>query len=50
MERNEMAKVMYASIVDNLMYAIVCIRLDITHIAGVLSHYIGNPCKDTSYP
>jgi len=37
-----MSKVPYASIVGSLMYAMVCIRPDISHAMGVVSRYINN--------
>ena len=42
-----MSKVPYASIVRSLMYAMVCTRLDIAHVVGVVSRYMNNPEKDT---
>ena len=40
-----MAKVSYASIIGSLMYVMVCIRPDITHVVGVVSKYMNNPRK-----
>ena len=40
-----MAKVSYASIIGSLMYVMVCIRPDITHVVGVMSKYMSNPRK-----
>jgi hypothetical protein len=37
-----MKKVPYASAVCNLMYAIVCTRLDIAHVVGVVSRFLSN--------
>jgi len=45
-ERDEMKKVPYASAVDSLMYVMVCIRLDITHVIGVVSRFLSNPGKE----
>ena len=38
----EMSKVPYASIVGSLMYAMVCIRPDITHAIGRISQFLTN--------
>jgi hypothetical protein len=35
-----MSHVLYASAVGNLMYEMVCTRLDIPHIMGVLRKYM----------
>ena len=40
--RTDMAKVLYASTISNLMHAMVCIRLDIVNEVGVLSRYMIN--------
>ena len=41
-----MANVSYASVVGSLMYAMVYIRLDISHAVGVLSRYMTIPGKE----
>jgi hypothetical protein len=41
-----MSHVPYVSAVGNLMYAMVCTRLDIAHAVGVLSMYMSNPGKE----
>ena len=41
-----MEKVPYASAIVSLMYAMVCTRLDLTHIVGVLSRFLSNPGKE----
>ena len=33
----------YASVVGSLMYAMVCTRLDISHVVGVLRRYMSKP-------
>ena len=43
LERNEMQKIPYASIVGSLMYAQVCTRPDIAFIVGVLGRYLSDP-------
>ena len=43
LERNEMQKIPYASIVGSLMYAQVCTRSDIAFIVGVLGRYLSDP-------
>ena len=44
-EKAEMAKVPYSSAVGSLMYAMICTRLDITFVVGVVSRYMSNPGK-----
>jgi hypothetical protein len=41
-----MSWVPYASVVRNLMYLIVCTRLDIAHVVGVLNRYMSKPGKE----
>ena len=36
----------YASAVGSLMYAMVCTRLDIAHVVGVLRRYMSKPGKE----
>ncbi|KAG7564376.1 Ribonuclease H-like superfamily [Arabidopsis suecica] len=43
MERNEMQKYPYASLVGSLMYAQVCTRPDISHAVGMLGRFQSNP-------
>ena len=43
LERKEMQKIPYASVIGSLMYAQVCIRPDIAFIVGVLGRYLSNP-------
>jgi len=38
-----MQLVPYASTVGSLMYAMLCIRLDIAHVVGVVSYFLSNP-------
>jgi hypothetical protein len=40
-----MAKVPYANAVDNLMYAMVCTRPDISQAVGVISRFMHDPSK-----
>jgi hypothetical protein len=35
----------YVSAVGSLMYAMVCMRPDIDHAVGVVSHFLSNPGK-----
>jgi hypothetical protein len=39
-EEEDMSRVPYASVVSSLMYTMVCTRLNITHVVGVLSKYM----------
>ena len=41
-----MQKVPYASVVGSLMYAMVCTRLDIAHVVGVVSHLLSKPRRE----
>jgi hypothetical protein len=41
-----MSSIPYSSVVGNLMYAMVCTRLDIAHAVGVVSRYMNNPGKE----
>jgi hypothetical protein len=41
-----MSRVPYSSVVGSLMYVIVCTRLDISHVVGVVSGYMNNPSKE----
>jgi hypothetical protein len=45
-EKEQMARIPYASAVGSLMYAMVCTRPDIAHAVGVLSRYMSNPGKE----
>jgi hypothetical protein len=40
-----MSRVPYSSTFGNLMYAMVCTRLDIPHAVGVVGRYMNNPGK-----
>ena len=41
-EKTEMKKVPYASAVGTLMYAMVCMRLDIAFVVGAVSIYMSH--------
>jgi hypothetical protein len=45
-EEEDMSHVLYANVVGSLMYAMVCTRLGIAHVVGVLSRYMSKPGKD----
>ena len=45
-EEEDMSRVPCASVVGSLMYAMVCTRLDITHVVGVLSRFMSKPRKE----
>ena len=47
-EMDHMSKVPYASAIGNLMYAMVCTRLDIAHVVGVMSRFMSKPRKQRS--
>ena len=40
-----MSKVPYASAIGNLMYAMLCTRLDIAHAVGIVSKFMSRPGK-----
>ena len=41
-----MSKVPYVQLVRSLMYAMVCARLDITHVVRVVCQYMSNPQRE----
>ena len=41
-----MSKFHYASVVNSLMYALVCTQSDIAHVVGVVSKFLSNRGKD----
>ena len=45
-EREYMKKVSYVSAVGNVIYAMVCYRLDIAHTVSQVSKYMANPKKE----
>ena len=45
-EEEEMYRVPYASVVNSLMYAMICTRPDIAHAVGVLSRYMSKLGKE----
>ena len=45
-EENMMRQIPYASVVGSLMYAMLCIRLDICYSNGMVSRYQSNPGLD----
>ncbi|KAH9679582.1 Integrase catalytic domain-containing protein [Citrus sinensis] len=45
-ERDYMARVLYASVVGSLMYAMVCTRPDISQAVSMVSRYMHNPGKN----
>eukprot|EP00253_Pinus_taeda_P007189 PITA_07189 len=45
-EKEDMSHVPHASVVDSLMYAMVCTRPNIAHAVGVLSKFMSKPGKD----
>ncbi|KAL6315241.1 hypothetical protein AAG906_000319 [Vitis piasezkii] len=47
LERKDMERFPYASVVGSLMYAQVCTRLDIAYIVGMLGRYLSNPAGDS---
>ena len=45
-EEEDMSHVPYASAAGSLMYVMVCTRLDIAHVVGVLSRFMSKPGKE----
>ncbi|PHT84690.1 hypothetical protein T459_13133 [Capsicum annuum] len=45
-QKESITKVSYSSVIESLMYAIVCTRLDIAHAVGVVSRFFENPGKE----
>lgn len=45
-EIKKMAHVPYSSAVGNLMYAMVCSKLDLSYAVSVVSHFMHSPGKD----
>jgi hypothetical protein len=45
-EEEDMSHVPYVSAISNLMYAMVCTRLDISLVVGFLSRYMSKPGKE----
>ena len=43
---NYMSKVPYSSTVDNLMYSMLCTRIDIADVVGIVSRYMNNLGKE----
>ena len=44
-ETGVVSSISYSSVVGSLMYAIVYTRSDVTHVVGLVSHFLSNPCK-----
>ena len=42
-EKEDMRRVLYASIVGSLMYVMVCTKPDIAYAVGVVSRFLSNP-------
>ena len=45
-EEEDMSRVPYASVVNSLMYVMVCTRLEIAHGVGVLNMFMLKPGKE----
>ena len=41
-ERDRMSRILYASVVGSIMYAMTCTRSDVAHSLGVVSRYLSN--------
>jgi len=47
-EKTDMQRVSYASVVGSLMYVMVCTRPDIAHVVGTVSKFLSNPGREHS--
>ena len=45
-DKDEMKSIPYASVVNSLMYAMVCTRPNIAHAVRPLSKFMSNPGKE----
>ena len=45
-ENEDMNHIHYASVVGSLIYAMVCTRLDISHVVGIVSCFLSNPERE----
>lgn len=45
-EKSEMQKILYANVVRCLMYAMILIRLDISHVVNMVNKYTATPSKE----
>lgn len=43
---NYMNKVLYFSVIDSIIYAMICFRLDLAHEVRVVSRFMRNPGKE----
>jgi hypothetical protein len=41
--KREMENVLYALSIRSLMYAMMCTRLNITHVVSIVSKFLSNP-------
>lgn len=45
-EKMSMKNIPFSSVVGNLMYVMVCTRLELGHVMGMVKRYLSNPGKD----
>jgi hypothetical protein len=45
-EKEDMERIPYVSVVGSLIYAMVCTRLDIAYVVGVVSRFLSNPGRE----
>ena len=45
-ERNRMSSIPYASAIESIMYAMLCIRPDMTYALGIVSRFQADPEED----
>ena len=43
---NKIVAIPYSSVIGSLMYDMVCTRLNIAHVVGVVSIFLANPGKE----
>ena len=44
-EKEDMNNISYVSAIGSLMYVMVCTRLDITHVVGIVTRFMSNQEK-----
>jgi hypothetical protein len=45
-EKEYMSHIQYSNVVENLMYAMICTRLNLAHVVSVVSRFMHNPGKE----
>ena len=45
-ERNKMSSILYASTLGSIIYTMLCIKLDVTYVLGIVSIFQTDPGAD----